>query len=168
MKHYRFNTSIIICAALIICAASCRSRPATRAQVVRYPVKYKIDGNFEDWKTYGIGQTAKELDWNSMVITPPHEGFIIKEFYFDNDDKYLYLFFKCKPTIAELYAKTGKTYSLDDIYIDSDLNPRTGCGDRDSLGYSVLPGADTKIEIPTHILFDWTDNVRGPYSLCLL
>lgn len=91
----------------------------------------------------------QKIDWAELVVTPEYRGFIIKEFYYDNDETYLYLFFKCKPTVDERYEKDNTISGLGDLYIRSGINTNAGCAERDSLGNSTLQGAEIQISFPT-------------------
>jgi hypothetical protein len=150
----KFSFLSLWSAVVIAVAVGCESPRESVKASLNHQLKYKIDGKFDDWKTFRTGQTSKDYPWGDAVITPPYEGFIIKEFYYDNDDKYLYLFFKCKPTIDEIFNKRHSLDNLEDIYIKSDIGKNTGCAERDSLGNSTLPGADIQIQLPAGWAYD--------------
>ena len=126
--------------ALVAYIAGCRGTLQNEARAYRYPPKYKIDGNFDDWKSYQTAQIANGFPWDKLVITPPYDGIMLKEFYYDSDDNYLYLFFKFKPTLQERYDKTHSSGALGYLYIDSDMDTNTGCTDFDTGGTSPIPG----------------------------
>lgn len=141
-------------ALVIAFSAGCDSSRESGEASFNHRLKYKIDGDFDDWKTFRTVQTSKGYPWDAVVITPPYESFIIREFYCDNDDKYLYLFFKCKPTIDEILKKKHSLENLEDIYIKSSTDKNGHCSKRDSLGNSTLPGANIQIQLPAGWAYD--------------
>ena len=120
------------------CLAGCASHAQVKTGTPQHLTKYKIDGSFDDWKTYGTAKTTTNLDWTTFHISPEYDGIILKEFYYDNDENYLYVFFKFKPTLQERYDKTHSTGSVGCLYIDSDMNTNTGCDSDDSHGGSNI------------------------------
>jgi hypothetical protein len=101
------------------------------------------------------------------------EGIHMKEFYYDNDDKFFYLFFKFRPNIQERYDKHHSTGALGYLYIDTDANTNTGCSGFDSSpipgmaadkylsGTATIPGSEIQIYFP--IGFYWNDVTSGCY-----
>jgi len=108
----------------------------------REPLKYEMDGNFDDWKSY-------ETAWNetrSLAERGLDMGrrFVdLKELYYDNDTNYLYLFFKSEPTLEESYEIRPGSGALGYLYIDSDMNTNTGVKRP-----STVPGTDIEIYLP--------------------
>jgi hypothetical protein len=107
------------------------------------PTRIKVDGSFEEWKDIKSGwkETGEE-----GVRYP--EDVDIKEFFYTNDDSYLYLFFKCKPTLQSRYEKGGGSGIFAYLYLDSDSNKRTGASVKDESGNSAMLGADIRIWVP--------------------
>ncbi|MBI3849020.1 MAG: hypothetical protein HY298_01835 [Verrucomicrobia bacterium] len=127
--------------------------------------KYKIDGDFLDWKTFETSWTETGLDWSKINVDPPFDGFDLKELHYDNDGAYLYLFVKCKPSVQERYDKRHSAGSLGSIYIDSDSDTNTGATGRDASGMATVPGAD--IEIPLLVgIYMSTGGCRKDQSGC--
>ncbi len=122
---------------------------AQAKEVTNPPPKCKIDGVFGDWKGYQTGWNETGLDWSKVKMTPAFDGIDLKEFYYNNDETYLYLFIKCKPTVQERYDKTRRTGDLGYLYIDSDMNTNTGATDRDADGSSSILGTEIQIYLPT-------------------
>jgi hypothetical protein len=127
------------------------------------PTKYKIDGSFDDWKTYETAKTDTGIDWSNVVITG-YEGIHLKEFYYDNDNNYFYLFFKFKPTVQERWDKNHSSGDLGYLYIDTDANTNTGCSNVDADGTSTIPGAEIQIYFP--IGFYMNEAGSGCYVAC--
>ena len=104
------------------------------------PLKYEMDGSFDDWKSYQTGwKETRSLAERGLDMG---ERFVdLKELYYDNDAHYLYLFFKCEPTLKELGGGSG---DLGYLYIDSDMNTNTGVKPP-----ATVPGTDIEIYLPT-------------------
>jgi hypothetical protein len=115
------------------------------------PPKYKIDGNVEGWKGYQTGWEETGLDWSKVQMTPAFDDFDLKQLYYDNDETYLYLFLKFKPTVQERYDKKRTSGAFGYLYIDSDLNTNTGSTNIDADGSSTIPGADIQIWLPVGV-----------------
>ena len=98
--------------------------------------RYKLDGDFSDWKTYTTGWAEKYIGYENFSRTPRSKGVAFKGGYYDNDEVYLYLFFKCTPTpqkeIDRYHAENGDStfssnpFSLGSLWVDIDLNKSTG------------------------------------------
>jgi len=131
--------------------------------VTNPPPKCKIDGVFEDWSAYQVAWSETGFDWSKAKMTPAFDGIDLKEFYYDNDETYLYLFIKCKPTLQERYDETHRTAMLGYLYIDSDMNTNTGAADRDADGAWTVSGAEIQIYLPTGF-----SSAEGKKSDCLL
>jgi len=147
---------------LLIALAVCAGTIVTDAETASSQPKYKIDGRFEDWKGYQVGWQETGLDWSKVDRKPAFEGIDLKEFYYDNDDTYLYLFFKCKRTVEESYNKTHARGALGYLYIDCDMNTNTGAIDQDR-----VPGADIEIWIPIGFYSDHPA-AQGTQSGCFI
>lgn len=125
------------------------------------PTKYKIDGNFNDWKNFKTMDTST-IDWSTFTTTFTNiDEILLKKIYYDYDNNYLYLFFKFAPSIQEVYDKQHKLLSYGGpLYIDTDANTNTGCTDWDTqnippppdvppnewhAGNSTIPGAEIQV-----------------------
>ena len=106
-----------------------------------FPVntKYTIDGSFSDWS---INQLLIE-----EVGVVDNDYFDLKQLYLDNDHDYLYLFIKCNPGL-ETYFKETRGGILAYLYIDSDMDPKTGALKKDTSGTEKMIGTETCIWIP--------------------
>ena len=124
---------------LLFSGVSCSKEQQNGLSASFPPLKYKIDGNFEDWKTYETIKTDTGIDWSKAVVTG-YDGIHFTEFYEDSDSNYLYLFFKFKPSIQEKYEKKHSSGALGYLYIDTDANTNTGCTYFDTAG---IPQSDT-------------------------
>jgi len=148
---------------LVIGTISCSTDHQKGSSASLPPTKYKIDGSFEDWKTYKTLRTDIGIDWPKVVVTPKYDGVQFHQFYEDNDSNYLYLFFKFKPSIQERYNNTpvGGDLDLDlgCLYIDTDANTNTGCTEFDAkAGMGTIPGSEIQISFPTGIYADTATN----------
>jgi hypothetical protein len=153
--------------------AGCHSEPQNEANAPFLPLKYKIDGNFEGWKSYETIQIDTGIDWSKVVVTPKYDGIQFHQYYEDNDSNYLYLFFKFKPSIQERYDKTPEGGDLDlglgTLYIDTDANTNTGCTDLDTggvpqsdhfrSGTGTIPGSEIQISLLFGIYADPETNL---------
>jgi len=145
------SKSLFYCVAFILIthSANCQSTPRSGLDGGRQRPKYKIDGIGADWNTNQVAWAETGLDWSKADVQPEFDGIDIKAVYWDNDDAYLYLFLKCKPSVQERYDKTHRTGALGYLYIDTDLDSDTGAGDEDSDGQSTVRGAEVQIYLPT-------------------
>ena len=116
--------------------------------------RIKVDGSIEEWKDTKSGwkETGEE-----GVRSP--DDIDIKEFFYTNDDSYLYLFFKCKPTLQNRYEKGGGSGILAYFYLDSDLNKGTGATKKDESSNSAMIGSDIRIWVPIGVTF--TSDAEG-------
>ncbi|MBW7991093.1 MAG: hypothetical protein FVQ84_13905 [Planctomycetes bacterium] len=106
----------------------------------------KLDGLFQDWHNYKVGwpETGKEGVYSEHDID-------IKEFYYMTDNNYLYLFFKCTPSILERYQKYSFSGTFAWLYIDSDSNKDTGATKIirwGGSGNSAMLGTEYRISVP--------------------
>jgi hypothetical protein len=109
--------------------------------------QFKIDGSIDDW----TGYTLAWPETGSTGRGNAGDGIDVKEFYYCNDDTYLYLFLRCNPTLQERYEKIGASGMLAWLYIDSDSNPATGASQKDESGNSAMLGTDIRISVPIGI-----------------
>lgn len=106
------------------------------------PAEHKIDGVFDDWKDFKTGW--KET--GGVGSGTFGDGIDLKQFYYQNDGKWLYLFFKCEPSIEERDKKTGhQSGNLAWLYVDSDSSAKTGVIRTDD---SAILGADIRMWVP--------------------
>jgi len=122
-----------------VISTECRYTPARDSS----KLSVSIDGSFDDWASFKVGVTNVGGDGNG----PFGEDVDITEFDYHNDDAYLYLFFKCKPTIDERYRKKGGTGMFGYFYLDSDSNKQTGATKIDLSGNSAMLGTEVQIVV---------------------
>jgi hypothetical protein len=103
----------------------------------------KLDGLFQDWQNYKVGWPETGKEGGSF-----EHNIDIKEFYYKTDNNYLYLFFKCVPSILERYQKYGFSGIFAYLYIDSDSNKGTGATKIDHSGNSAMLGTEYRIWVP--------------------
>ena len=108
-----------------------------------HKMQLKLDGLFRDWQNYKVGwpETGKE------GVSSEHD-IDVKEFYYITDNNYLYLFFKCIPSILERYQKHSFSGNFAYLYIDSDSNKGTGASKIDHSCNSAMLGTDYRIWVP--------------------
>lgn len=133
---------------------SARTSGAAKAKNAK--PKYKIDGLFGDWKTYETGWQETGIDWNKVKMTPAFNGIDLKEFYYDNDESYLYLFLICKPSVQERFDRSQSSGALGYFYIDLDMSTNTGSSEK-------MPfGTDIEIWLPTGFTMVVSDPKSSP------
>jgi len=152
---------ILFWAAIVICQAAAFK---LNGQNPPTPPKYKVDGNFSDWANFETGWKETGVDWSKVREEPSFEGIDLKEFYYDNDDAYLYLFFKCVPTVQQRYEKQHAAGDLGYLYIDSDMNTNTGSTDRGH-GFAGFVGSDFEIYLPLGVYHRFSPT-NGEQSGC--
>jgi len=126
-----------------VCILGCQLNGVEPVNKGTAGLKYKMDGSFDEWVDYKIGwkETGAE------GVRQP-EDVDIKEFFYHNDDTYLYLFFKCRPTIQERYSKGAGSGIFSYLYVDSDSDKSTGASKNDDAGNAAMLGADIRIWVP--------------------
>jgi hypothetical protein len=147
--HMKRYPRLLFLIAVLLAASFDARRSAEATDATNSPPTRKIDGVFADWKSYQTAWNETGLDGSKVKTTPAVDEIDLKECYYDNDETYLYLFIKCKPTVQERYDKTHSSGALGYIYIDEDMNPTTGASDRDADGQSTISGAEIQIYLPT-------------------
>jgi hypothetical protein len=111
------------------------------------PLLFTLDGSIKDWS--GI-----EPIWNEGGAEGrgAFEHYIdIKQVYFNNDDRYLYVFMRFTPTIAERYKIHPYSGDIGDLYFDIDNDPSTGSGkvfESDKFKGEKYRGYEVKVWIP--------------------
>jgi hypothetical protein len=106
-----------------------------------------LDGSIKDWS--GI-----EPIWNEGGAEGrgAFEHYVdIKQVYFKNDDRYLYVFMRCTPTVVERYKIHPYSGDIGDLYFDIDDDPATGSGkvlDSDVFKGEKYRGYEVKVWIP--------------------
>jgi len=97
-------------------------------------IKYSIDGSFDDWKeqkTAWMTIEANQPDSDAKSVKSDR-SFAITECCYANDENYLYVFFKFKPTVQQRYDnlnRGGEVISLGNVgwlYFDTDSDKSTG------------------------------------------
>ena len=142
----------MLCLAVFACIYGCRGNSEQPDRANLPNPMYTIDGLFDDWQKYRTGweETGKEGrgDWGDDID--------IKQLYYSNDDNYLYMFFRCKPSIEQRHAETKASGRFANLYIDSDSDKTTGVAETDSRGNVATQGADIEISIPigTYVGFE--------------
>jgi hypothetical protein len=149
------------CFCYLIALVFCTGSSAAGAETAGKQPKYKIDGLFGDWKSYQTGWRETGIDWSKVKMTPTFDGIDLKEFYYDNDDTHLYLFFICKPSVQERYDRTHSSGALGYLYIDRDMSTNTGASGRPPLG------ADIEIWLPTGFSISFSES-KGSRTNCFI
>jgi hypothetical protein len=129
--------SLFVLFALVAAASRARAEPP------------KIDGLFDDWVDFHTG-------WKETGgIGNGHFGddIDLKEFYYQNDGKWLYLFFRSNPSLAERYAKNKLSGMVAELYFDTDSSAATGArkieGSRSpAIRGGAMPGIDVTCWVP--------------------
>ena len=120
-----------------------------------------IDGSFEARKGYKEGW--KET--GGVGFGGAGEDIDIKEFYYRNDKDFIYLFFKCRPTVQERYDKLHRSGIFAYLYIDSDSDRSTGASQTDDSGNSAMLGTDIQIWMPLGV-FTSSNSAYGDRKGC--
>ena len=108
---------------------------------------FTLDGSIKDWS--GI-----EPIWNEGGAEGrgAFEHYVdIKQVYFKNDDRYLYVFMRCDPTVAERYKIQPYSGDIGDLYFDIDNDPATGSGkvfESDKFKGEKYRGYEVRVWIP--------------------
>ncbi len=131
----------VFAALMVVAPASGADRPQAQAP--------KIDGLFGDWTEchtgweetggVGIGAIGDDVD--------------LKQFYYKNDEKWLYLFFKSNPSLAERFERDKFSGMVAELYFDTDRLPATGAtkikGSRcPAISGGTMPGIDVTCWVP--------------------
>ena len=82
----------------------------------------KIDGLFDDWKEFHTGWE----ETGGVGVGPSGFDVDLKQFYYSNDEKWLYLFFKSQPSLEERYRKNKYSGMVGELYFDTDRSSATG------------------------------------------
>lgn len=112
---------------------------------------FTLDGSIKDWS--GI-----EPIWNEAGAEGQgafEHSVDIKQVYFKNDDRYLYVFMRCTPTIAERYKIHPYSDIMGDLYFDIDNDPATGSGKLfalDELKGEEYKGYEVRVWIPIGVM----------------
>src|SRR5688572_28461052 len=91
--------------------------------------KFRIDGSFEDWTHYKTAWNQTGAIARGVSIG---RAFEITACSYANDDHYLYVFLKFKPTVQQRYDslnRAGELISLGNVgwlYFDTDSDKNTG------------------------------------------
>ena len=131
---------------------------AEPTRTLRVPeTEIKLDGRAGDWAGIeplwaeagmpGSGSSGSALD--------------IKQVYFTNDSKYLYVFLRTTPSVQERYDEKQASGNLCDIYLDTDNDAATGCKRVEGLDYGDISGYECKIWIPLGVYMGLGGS--GPY-----
>lgn len=126
--------------------------PASDGATSKLPLhlKYRIDGSFDGWTNCKVAETAKNLDWDAFQFHseyPDIDSEKIKRFFYDNDDNYLYIFFKLDRTLDQIYGKRYVGFDFGELFFDIDMNTNTGCGASERSGVGALIGSELRIQI---------------------
>jgi hypothetical protein len=157
---YRYSlallSSLSLVAGPLLLLGCCHVVPDQKSQLASNVMesspllKYRIDGSFDGWTNYAEAETATNFDWDQLQIHLPDPDISeikVSHFYYDNDDKFLYIFFKLDRTLDQIYGKINAGFSFGCLYFDLDMNTNTGCTQHDQSGISTLPGSEVRIEI---------------------
>lgn len=141
-SHFRGMPSTLAMAVLL-------AFPLVLSHEVAWGAEPVLDGKFDDW---GDSKPAWE-ETGGVVRQPSGAGRFddidLKQFYYKSDGKWLYLFFKCEPSVAKRYSVLGASGNLAYLYIDSDGSPRTGATRTDAASRNrAMLGSDYKLWVP--------------------
>lgn len=106
-----------------------------------------IDGNASDWQDV-------EPVWEeggAAGVGNNENGVDIKQVYFDNDEHFLYVFFRTTPTVQARFDKKPSSGYLGDIYFDTDNDPSTGCKGVSGHDYGDIDGYEFRLWVPLGI-----------------
>lgn len=81
-----------------------------------------IDGLFDDWTEFHTGWE----ETGGIGNGPFGDHIDLKQLYYKNDERNLYLFFKSRPSLANRYRKNKLSGMVAELYFDTDSSAATG------------------------------------------
>ena len=129
---------------------------------------FTLDGSIKDWRDI-------EPLWNEGGAEGQgafKHNVDIKQVYFKNDDRYLYVFMRITPTIEERFKISRYSGDIGDLYFDIDNDPATGSGkvfESDEFKGDKYRGYEVKVRIPIGVFSSsGRNNPYASYEIYLL
>jgi len=112
---------------------------------------FTLDGSMTDW----IGQEPLWRETGVEGRGPFEESIDIKQVFFKNDDKFLFVFMQLSPTIEERFKISGSGDIVGYLYLDTDNDPETGSSE--VVKYAGFTedkyrGYDVKVFLPVGVM----------------
>ncbi len=112
---------------------------------------FTLDGSIKDW----IGQEPLWRETGVEGRGPFEESINIKQVFFKNDDKFLFVFMQLSPTIEERFKISGSGDIVGYLYLDTDNDPETGSSE--VVKYAGFTedkyrGYDVKVFLPVGVM----------------
>jgi hypothetical protein len=112
------------------------------------PLLFKLDGKADDWA--GIAPFWEEVGPAGSGLG--EHSIDIKQVYFKNDGRHLYVFMKISPTIEERFKVHPFGDIIGNLYFDTDSNPKTGSNAAEGKESDVYKGYEIRVWIPVGVV----------------
>lgn len=120
------------------------------AQAPASRLLFALDGSLQDW----AGIEPLWAEGGALGRGPFKSNIDIKQVYFKNDPRCLYVFMRIDPSLEERFKISATGDILGDLYIDTDNNPNSGSGAVGGFEARQYKGYEIRIYLPVGIMSD--------------